>query len=100
MPRYQYKITLDKTADRHGNNIQNENVTFECENHDDILEIIQRIQSHPTLTFDGDERIAFAVGLKLFGETLLKHKHDPVFEPLKGSFKEFMKGLKSGIDPS
>jgi hypothetical protein len=99
MAGYKYKVTLEKIEDRSGNPIENESVSFQCENHDDILSIIERLKSHPALTFEGDERVAFAVGLKLFGETLLKHKSDPVFEPLKDHFKPFMMGLKGGNKP-
>jgi hypothetical protein len=99
MAGYKYKVTVEKVEDRHGNPAEGEQISFHCENHDDILAIVERLNGHPSLSFEGDERVAFAVGLKLFGETLLKHRSDPVFEPLKDHFKPFMMGLKGGFKP-
>jgi len=37
----------------------------------------------------------FTVGLKLFGGVFMRHRREPLFEPLHAHFLEFMKRLKS-----
>lgn len=41
-----------------------------------------------------DATAAFALGLKLFGETLLENRQHPLFEQLLPQFGQFMKHLK------
>jgi len=69
-------------------------LVFEAGCHDDLFAIVERMRTRQW--FEGDEGVAFAVGLKLFGEVMLKHREDPLFAPLQPHFGEFMKGLKRG----
>jgi hypothetical protein len=92
---YRYKVTVEPIADRHGEPIEKPAVTFEVENHDEILSIIERIQGRADLGFDQEEAAAFATGLKLFSEVMIKNKSHPLFEPMRPAFLEFMKRLKN-----
>lgn len=67
---------------------------FDFSNHDDVLHIVQLMQTKPLFT-DAEEAAQFAVGLKLFSEVMLKHRADPLFEELAQAFGPFMKKLKA-----
>lgn len=69
-----------------------EKLAFNVGNHDDILAIVERMQQ--AKLFDKDATAAFALGLKLFGETLLENRQHPLFEQLLPQFGQFMKQLK------
>jgi hypothetical protein len=49
------------------------------------------------LGLDEDTAKAFAVGLKLFGETILKNRENPLFTQMKLAMGEFMKSLKAKL---
>ena len=66
---------------------------FEFENHDDIFNIIDKMQQMDVLG-DKAQAVEFALGIKLFSEVLLRHKENPLFEELKPAFAIFMKKLK------
>lgn len=69
-------------------------LVFEASTHDDLLAIVERIRASGD--FEGDRAPAFAVGLKLFSESLLAHKALPHFAALAPHFGEFMRALKGG----
>ncbi len=63
----------------------------ELENHDDIFVIVERVGHH----FDNAEDAKqFALGLKLLGNVLMKHRDMELFAELEPSFKAFMQKLK------
>lgn len=39
--------------------------------------------------------VEFAIGIKMFGEVVLKNKNNPLFEEFFPAFGDFMKKLKS-----
>lgn len=95
MSGYRYRITVEPVSDNDDQNNQQPPLIFEVENHDNILEIEERLQTASTLNLNSKEEVsAFAIGLKLFSETMLKNRKNPIFEPLQDGFKAFMKGLK------
>ena len=93
MSAHKYRVTLEHIGEgeeqtpRHAEPMQ-----FEVTNHDDIFFIVPWMQERTK--FDETTAKAFAVGLKLFGEVLLKNKHDPLFSEFYPEFIEFMKKLK------
>ncbi len=93
MKNHKYKISVNHIEDKDGNPVSGRSFDFIVENHDEIIEIIGRIQN--TNQFEGDDAAAFAVGLKLFGEVMLKNKDNLLFTEFKPHFIEFMKKLKS-----
>ena len=68
---------------------------FEVENHDDIFAIARRMSGK--LDLDENATNAFALGLKLFGETILKNRDNPLFAQIKPSMGEFMRALKGNV---
>ncbi|MCE9884106.1 DUF3861 domain-containing protein [Obesumbacterium proteus] len=99
MPGYRYRITVEPIADRKGDPIDKAPISFEVENHDEILSIVERLGAREDLPFTGDKSKAFAVGLKLFSESLLENRKHPLFDDLRDSFRAFMmtlKGIKRG----
>ena len=73
-------------------------ISFEVENHDDILAIVSRLSGKLGLT--GDESKSFAVGLKLFGEVVLKNRQRPPFDQIRPAMAGFMKALKRQVAES
>ncbi|MBS0057367.1 DUF3861 domain-containing protein [Yersinia sp. Marseille-Q3913] len=96
MSGYRYRITVEPLTDRKGEPMDKAPVTFEVENHDEILGIIDRLQAREDLQFGKDKTAAFAVGLKLFSETMMENRKHPLFAPLRTAFMEFMTLLKKG----
>ena len=68
---------------------------FDVTNHDDILQLVERIRASAILP--EDEAAACLVGLKLFGEVMLRHRTDPLFADLFPHFGLFMKRLKAAV---
>lgn len=98
MKSHLFRITVEHIETPEGEAVSAPPLVFETRNHDDLFAIVERMQAR--CQFGTDESAAFAIGLKLFGETLLKHKNDELFKPLQPHFGEFMKGLKAGLKKS
>lgn len=87
-----YKIVLqeielkDETYPKHS-------VKFEFENRDNIVELINKMQNSGKLE-DNHKSAQFILGLKLFGETIMQNKKNPLFEEITPVFVQFMKKLK------
>lgn len=96
MPGHRFRITVEALSDRKGEPVDKAPLSFEVENHDDILGIVERIKAREDLNFGENNSAAFAVGLKLFSEVMIENRRHTVFAPLREAFKEFMMGLKKG----
>lgn len=96
MPGHRFRITVEALSDRQGEPVDKAPLSFEVENHDDILGIVERIKGREDLNFGENNSAAFAVGLKLFSEVMIENRKHPVFAPLREAFKAFMVGLKKG----
>jgi uncharacterized protein DUF3861 len=93
MLAHRYRLTLEHLATRReGETLHTEPLTFEFQNHDDIFEIVSRMQHQEGLS-EGD-RQELAVGLKLFSEVMLRNREHPLFRDLQPHFAAFMKALK------
>ena len=96
MKQHQYEITVKHIADAQGNrSTYTEVLQFNAYNHDDLFKVLALIQKANVL--EGDKATAFAIGLKLFGETLLENKNHPLFKDFLLQFAEFMKSMKQTI---
>jgi Domain of Unknown Function with PDB structure (DUF3861) len=91
---YRYRITLESLSPE---TVAKE-LRFEVENHDDIFAIARRMSGK--LGLDENATNAFALGLKLFGETILKNRDNPLFAQIKLSMGEFMRALKGNVRSS
>ena len=92
--KHQFRITVEQIADNHGNPGTRAPLTFVAGNHDNILDIVDKIQARGQ--FSPESAAAFAIGLKLFGEVMLEHRQDPLFAEFQPHFRDFMKVLKGG----
>lgn len=95
MPSYKYRITVAPLAE--GEEPVKAPVTFDVENHDDILKIAEMLKAREDIGFDERTTLEFTVGLKLFSEVMMRNRKHRLFEPLRDSFKQFMMGLKKGV---
>lgn len=92
MNSYRYKITVEALTGAKGVPTEGRSLTFEAANHDDILEIVERMRAR--LPFDGDTVASLGVGLKLFSEVALMQRNDPMFVMIQPALSEFVRGLK------
>lgn len=96
MKQHQYAVTVKHIADAQGNpSAYSEVLQFNAYNHDDLFQVLEHLSKANLL--DDEKTKAFAVGLKLFGETLLENKDLPVFKDFMPQFVQFMKSLKHTI---
>jgi hypothetical protein len=89
---YAYRFIVQRLAASPLNGAARE-MSFDATTHDEIIQLVDRIKSRQILP--EDEAAAFTVGLKLFGEIMLRHRHEPLFAGLFPHFGTFMKRLKS-----
>src|SRR5438045_1587502 len=87
-----YKISLQEIELKDGTQ-SGKSVDFEFENHDDIMNLIERNRNSGRFR-DENEDAEFIVGLKLFSEVMLRNKNNPLFEDFLPAFGQFMKKLK------
>lgn len=92
MNSYRYKITVETLTGAKGVPTEGRSLTFEAANHDDILEIVERMRAR--LPFDGDTVASLGIGLKLFSEVALMQRNDPMFAMIGPALSEFVRGLK------
>lgn len=95
MKQHRYRITLEHLAGKKPDDTLHAPLSFEAGNHDDLFEIIARLQAAGL--FEDEENAAFALGLKLFGETLLTHRDHELFAALREPFGAFMKSIKAEV---
>jgi len=87
-----YRVTVEHVEDAKGNAVEAPPLTFEVRNHDDLFPIVARMRTRPI--FEPDEAAALAIGLKLLGEVMLRHREHELFAPLRPHYTEFIKRLK------
>jgi hypothetical protein len=92
MNSYRYKVTVEALTGAKGEPVEGRTLSFEAANHDDILGIVDRMQTR--LPFDSDTVASLGVGLKLFSEVALMHRNDPMFATIRPALGEFVRGLK------
>ncbi|NYF52921.1 DUF3861 domain-containing protein [Tunturiibacter gelidoferens] len=92
MNSYRYKITVEALTGAKGEPVEGRTLSFETANHDDILGIVERMQTR--LPFDNDTVASLGVGLKLFSEVALMQRNDPMFAAIRPALGEFVRGLK------
>ncbi|WP_218568591.1 DUF3861 domain-containing protein [Pseudomonas sp. 2FG] len=68
-------------------------LVFTHHNHDDLMQIAERVRRVSGL--DPDSAAATAVGLKLLGGVMLSERDNPLFDVLRQPLREFIQELKS-----
>ena len=96
---HHYRLRLEHLAPAAPEQPTHEPLTVEFDNHDDIFQIIDRLEGRQIFATPG-QATEFAIGLKLFGEVMLKNREHPLFAELRPAFSEFMKRLKGGAPPA
>lgn len=95
MKSHKYRVTVTRCEDKDGNAADGPSIEFTASNHDEIIQIARLIQDAGV--FPADEAASFAIGLKLFGETMLIHKEAELFTEIRPHFIAFMKKLKASL---
>jgi Domain of Unknown Function with PDB structure (DUF3861) len=94
MKGHLYKFAVEHLEDSKGSTIDADPLIFETRNHEDIFKIVEMMKGKMNL--DEDDTTTLAVGLKLFGEVMLKNKDNALFKQFNPHFTNFMKELKKG----
>lgn len=95
MKHHTYRILVEHLADKDGKPVADRSLSFITTNHDEITGIVERIRN--ARQFEDDDAAAFAVGLKLFSEIMLKNREHPLFTEFRPHFLAFMKKLKAQV---
>lgn len=66
---------------------------FETANHDDLFAVLTKMRAKGIVP--DDEVASLTIGLKLFSESLLRHRNDAPFDMLWPQMAAFMKALKA-----
>ena len=93
MKGHLYKYTVEHIEDAKGNPLQVDPLIFKAKNHDDLFKIIELMKDKKIV--DNSDAVALAIGLKLFGEVMLKNRDKEVFKELMPHFSSIMKEIKS-----
>lgn len=89
-----YKLTLEILATAKEDETNYPPIELEFDNHDNIFTIIEKMKNR-TIFHTENQAIEFAIGLKMFGEVMLKNRDHALFSEFRPAFGEFMKKLKS-----
>ena len=89
-----YHLTLKLLQQTNGDTSADKNLELTFENHDEIFNIIERLQEKDPFG-NKQQATEFALGLKLFTEVMIKNRKHEMFEELSIAFPLFMKKLKS-----
>ena len=97
MKGHLYEVSIEHLEDARGIPIEREPLVFRTRNHDDLFKIVEAMKSRAG--FDEMEASTLAVGIKLFGEVMLGHRHHPLFQDFHPHFAAFMGALKRSGQP-
>jgi len=89
---YQYRITIESMSGDPNTQDPKKSLSFEVNNHDDILVIAERIQKLNWL--NASDAYSTVIGLKLLAEVTLKYRKDPLFNAIAAPLRDFIQGLK------
>ena len=91
---HRYRITVEHLAAPREGMPLHEPLVFEEGNHDDLFRIVGLQRDSGRFASD-DEAAAFAIGLKLLSEAVLRNRDDPLLQSLKPAIGEFIGRLKA-----
>lgn len=86
---------MEKLSDARGEHVHGQCLSFYTANHDDILAIVERLQSK--LPFNAGTAAALGVGVKLFSEVTLAHRNNPLFAEIRPALRDFIQQLKGSL---
>lgn len=88
----QYKLLLQELALRDGS-AAGRSIAFEFSNHDDIMALLDKAQREGWFEEPADN-VELVLGIKLFGEVMLRQRKHPLFADFFPAFRDFMRQLK------
>ena len=68
-------------------------LVFAVESHDDLVATVERVRSADIVS--EKEAPALAIGLKLLGEVIIRHRDEPMFAELWKTVPGFIKSIKA-----
>ncbi len=92
MKNHTYKVTCEYIVDAEGNTPHIAPMAFEATLHENIFEIIQKLQEKEKVP--AEDAAAFGLGLKLFGEVIRKNQDNALCAALRPHLTEIMKEIK------
>lgn len=91
---HEYEIIFKQLKNNKGETLDKV-VALPFQNHDDVFKIIEML-SEKDLLKERSQTIQFVIGLKLFGDVMVKNRDMELFADIRPAFMEFMKKLKGG----
>ncbi|HEY0504955.1 MAG TPA: DUF3861 domain-containing protein [Lysobacter sp.] len=91
---HRYRITLEHVTTPRGDMALHAPLVFEDGNHDDVFRIVE-LQRRSGRFASDDEAAAFAVGLKLLSEAVLRNRDDALLQQLRAPIGDFIRQLKA-----
>jgi len=91
---HQYELTFKYLKNNKGEIMDKTPISLPFQNYDDIYKIIE-ILNEKNLFKDASQTNQFVLGLKLFGDVMMKNKDLELFSEMRPAFMDFMKKLKS-----
>ena len=91
---HRYRITVEHLATPREDQALRGRLSFEDGNHDDLFRIVELQRASGRFGND-DEAAAFAIGLKLLSEAVLRNRDDPLLQQLRTPIGDFIKQLKT-----
>lgn len=92
-----YQITLAPLLEAGDDGETAAALVFTHSNHDDLVQIAERVRQASGL--DADSAAATAVGLKLLAGVMLSERDNPLFDVLRQPLREFIQALKALSKP-
>lgn len=90
---HEYEVIFKYLTDNKGEKVDKEPIEFLFQNHDDVFNIVE-VLTEKDLFENKSQTVQFAIGLKLFGDVMMKNKDHELFSEMRPAFIEFMKKLK------
>ncbi|GAB4302723.1 MAG: hypothetical protein Kow0083_14020 [Methylophaga sp.] len=89
---HQYKINIEHIRTPDGAVPENEQFEFEFSSHDELLNIMKKLETRPDI--EPESAAPLGLGIKLFGSVMLANRSHALFANLFPHFAQFMKQLK------
>ncbi|OUJ72887.1 DUF3861 domain-containing protein [Hymenobacter crusticola] len=90
---HEYRLTLEHLADANAENTPHESFTYTFTNHDNLFEILEKVQQNSGL--DAQNAASLALGVKLLSNAQLAYRDNPLFVDFHGAFRDLIMKLKA-----
>ncbi|ULJ76544.1 DUF3861 family protein [Rhizobium gallicum] len=90
-----YRVILQHIADSGEGSRQGRTLQFDIVSHDDIIDIADIVRTKAIVP--DDEASVLAVGMKLLGQVVLKHRKELAFADFWPHFESFLRSVKRSV---